>query len=399
MLKFNRDNCAKKQNVQAEPIAFIVLTLLIGVAYAFFYRYYAPFSWDCGYHALFAEKLFRQSLTSMAAEDPNIPIHAIAYPLYHLCLKGLAFLMGGRYFAASYLLLATSIVASIVLLRILLFRVASPKNEKEKIYLDAISLCSVVFVTARGPLTEWRYYARQCAANPVHNPTILFVRPIGILTILAFLLFLERFEKKESYWRELVLFGVASFLSVLAKPSFALVFLLSMAVIILERMIQSKSIKIGFAALAAALPSAALMLWQIVVVKDETAAMEVVVRFGSFAEFTPLEVLCVSLATFPVPLLLFSPKIFGKERTYRLAYYALAIGWLQMFFLSNGSSGDFSWGYDLAVQFSTVIALALSQKHRLPLWRRMLALAVFLYQVACGVAYLVLVGQSFEIMI
>ena len=389
----------KTWNRNAEPVCFIALTALIGIAYALFYRHYVPFSWDCGYHTLFAEKLFHQSLESMAAEDPNIPIHAVTYPLYHLSLKLLAFLMGNRYYAASYCLLGASIAAAVALLRVFLLRVASPANEKEKIFLDLISLCSVVFVTARGPLTEWRYYARQCAANPVHNPTIIFVRPIGILTILAFLLFLERFEKKESYWRELVLFGGASFLSVLAKPSFALVFLLAMAVIVLEQMIRSRSLKIGFAALAAALPSAALMLWQIVVVKDETAAMEVVVRFGSFAEFTPLEVLCVSLATFPVPLLLFSPKIFGKERTYRLAYYALAIGWLQMFFLSNGSSGDFSWGYDLAVQFSTVIALALSQKHRLPLWRRTLALAVFIYQVACGVAYLVLVGQSFEIMI
>ena len=84
---------------------------------------------------------------------------------------------------------------------------------------------------------------------------------------------------------------------------------------------------------------------------------------------------------------------------YRMAYYALLFGWLQMFFLTNGSSGDFSWGYDLAVQAATVIALAISQKSEIARWRKWIAWGVFLYQSFCGICYVILVYQGFEILI
>ena len=308
-------------------------------------------------------------------------------------------MLGNNYYAASYLILSFSIVVSIFLFRMILMKLIDCKGIKERAFCDLISFLAIVFVVARGPLTQWRYYARQCAANPVHNPTLLFVRPIGLLTILAFLWFLEVYERKENSLTALVTFGFLSLLSVFAKPNFAFVFLMAMAVVVLERMISQKSIKIGVLALAAALPSALAMLWQFTYASGSTEAMHVRISFGSFSEFTPVEVVMVSLATFPVPILLFSRKIFLRESAYRMAYYALLIGWLQMFFLTNGISGDFSWGYDLAVQFATVVTLACAQKSEMAAWRKWIAMGIFAYQAFCGICYVILVGSQYEILI
>ena len=384
---------------RAENIGFFFALLFVFLGYALFYRHYLPVSWDGGYHTLFAKKLFHESLQSMAAQDPNIPIWAITYPLYHLSLKFLAFLLGGRYYAASYVILAFCVVLAILVYRILAYRFAAPENRKERVLCDILSICSVIFLAACSPLTQWRFYARQCGANPVHNPTILFVRPLGLLAVLFFLLFLDQYEKKEKSLKSLLGFGIFSLLSVFAKPNFAFVFLPALALLTLCKMISKKDIKLGIYALIAALPSALAMLFQFTFVTDSTEAMHVVLSFGSFSEFTPLEVLAVSLATFPVPLILFSPKIFRKEMGCQVAYFALVIGWIQMFLLTNGPSGDFSWGYDLAVQFSTLAALAYVAKYKMPAWRRGIAWGVFAYQTVCGLIYLALVFLHAEILI
>ena len=59
----------KKLAVKIEKAFFFACLILVGGAYVLFYRRYLPYSWDGGYHTLFAKKLFQQSLESMAAEE------------------------------------------------------------------------------------------------------------------------------------------------------------------------------------------------------------------------------------------------------------------------------------------------------------------------------------------
>ncbi|MBQ6094535.1 MAG: hypothetical protein IJL09_03975 [Lachnospiraceae bacterium] len=389
----------KEHSIQIETAVFIVALMLVGFLYLLFYKHYVPYGFDEKYHTIFAEKLFKQNLESMKAEDHDIPIWAVTYPFYHVSLKAFAFLLGNKFFEATYLLNALCVVLAILLIRVFLLRIYPTKEWKKRALYDMISVCAVVFVTASGPLNGWRMYARQSAANPVHNPTVLFVRPFSILVVLAFLLFLERFDKKEPCAGNVVLFGLLSFFSVLAKPNFAFVFLPAMGIVILEKMIRDGSIRIGIMAFLAVLPSLILMLWQFCFITDDTVAIKVHFSFGSFSEFTPLEVVVVSLVTFPVPIILASKKLFVSDVTYRLAIYALVIGWFQMFFLTNGPSGDFTWGYDLAIQFATVVALVSAFKAKLPQWRWTLAFMALVYQVVCGLSYLSTVYRTLEIWI
>ena len=189
-----KEDMPKERSVQIETAIFIVAVLLIGGLYLLFYRHYVPHGFDERYHTIFAEKLFEEPLESMKAEDPDVPIWAVTYPLYHVTLKAMAFLLGNRYFEATYIFNALCVIVAIFLIRWFLFFAYPEKGWKERALCDVISVCAVVFVTASSPLTGWRMYARQSAANPVHNPTVLFVRPFGILVLIAFFSFLKRYE-------------------------------------------------------------------------------------------------------------------------------------------------------------------------------------------------------------
>ena len=54
---------------------------------------------------------------------------------------------------------------------------------------------------------------------------------------------------------------------------------------------------------------------------------------------------------------------------------------------TNGNTGDFSWGYDLAVGFITMVTLGTSLGIKEGGWKRILLFIVFSYQVIVGIYY------------
>ncbi|MCR5500317.1 MAG: hypothetical protein K6F31_07985, partial [Acetatifactor sp.] len=286
-MKLIQKDAPKVRSIQIETAVFIVALLLIGFLYLLFYKHFVPHGFDEKYHTIFAQKLFEEDIETIKDVHPDYTIWAVTYPLYHITLKAIAILLGNKYYEATYLLNALCVVAAILLIRMFLLFIYPTKEWKERALYDVISVCTVVFVVASGPWTGWRMYARQSAANPVHNPTILFVRPFGILVLFVFLLFLKRYEEKKTYSWQLVMFGLLCLASAIAKPSFAFVFLPAMGIVILEKMIREKSIHIGILTLLAVLPTMALMLWQFYFISSESVAFETRISFGSFSEFTP----------------------------------------------------------------------------------------------------------------
>lgn len=376
-------------------ILYLSALLLVGVMFVFFYRGFLVYSYDIDYHRLFAEHLFQLSLEEMSQIDELIPVHAVTYPLYHLTLKALALVLGGNYHWASYLLLAGVNVVSILLFRILISFLYKAQTNMERLGLHFLSIAGIVFVVARSPLTGWRFYEIQCAANPLHNPTVLFVRPFGAITFIAFVLVFAKVMEGQKYSKELILFSTFLFLSVLAKPNFAFVFLPAMGLVTLIFMIQNKVLKIGFQLLGSVMPSALLLVIQFAYLSANTEAVNTQIVFGGFTGLSPLEVIMASLATFPVVIVLFSAKTFKQNFFYRTSILALVIGWLQMFLLTNGRSGDFSWGYDLAVQFSTIVTIACAiNNDSMAKWRKYLGYVLFAYQVFCGIQYIILVNSN-----
>lgn len=376
---------------------FCCSIIIIGICYFAFFERYLVHGYDGTKHLMFAQGLFQDSLEMLKQMD--LPVWAAVYPLYHITLKILATLIGGHYYTASCILLSVANVFSAFLFRWMLNTILSADKTNKKYLIDIISVLGIVFITARSPLNGWRFYAEQCAANPVHNPTILFVRPFGIICFTEFCLFIKHYLNKTNYKKNLILFALFSALSILAKPSFALVFLPAMGAVVLIYMILNRTIKIGILSLLAVIPSAILLLFQFVAPIPGGRTLSVGIQFGSFSNFTWRQVICVSVVTFPVPIILFCRRALKENVYYQVSMIALLIGWLQMFCLTNGPTGDFSWGYDLSVQFATLVSVICAIKYDVSKWRRWTGYFVLLYQSVCGIIYMVDVYQNLDIWI
>ena len=200
-------------------------------------------------------------------------------------------------------------------------------------------------------------------------------------------------EKKES--QNLLAFSFLSALSVLAKPSFMMVFLPAMCLYVLLCSLRNRESMFSNIAkiLKALIPAISIILFQFIFCQFFNERTESGVKFqiGGFSEFTPLEIVKVCIATFPIPLLgimLYGRKIFESVYS-KISYMALFFGFIEMFFLTNGRTGDFSWGYDLAVGITTMITLAVSMDIEEGVWRRIPLLTVFMYQVYVGYDYVI----------
>ena len=77
---------------------------------------------------------------------------------------------------------------------------------------------------------------------------------------------------------------------------------------------------------------------------------------------------------------------------YLVAWMATIIGWLQFYFLDNGNSGDFSWGYAFSLEVIAFISLAQAQadfkEYKYGKTRLVIAWIAFFYQCVMGLLYL-----------
>ncbi len=365
---------------------FYVCLLVITCIFCVFFVKFVNYS-DTPLHSLVAKSIFFKDTDFNAG---GIPRHAFAYPVYHIVQKLVHLILRLDYETSAAIILTASIPVSIFLYRKLIWMILG-ESGRNKYFIDLLALGSVLFEVARCWLNDWRFYQYQCGPNPFHNPTILFVRPIGLISLISFLYCIQKYNQK-GYYRNVVIFSVSMLISVGAKPSFALVFLPAMGIYTIYYMIQNRELRFGVVAFIAVLPSLVLLVGQQLWVTGQTTALNVQVGFGGFTGLNPYQVILASLITFPTVIILFRFQLLKKEPVYFICITALMIGWIQMFWFSNGPAGDFSWGYDLAVQAATVVALALTAKEQMSGRGRIIlnytAYAVFLYQVITGIIYL-----------
>ena len=384
--KFRRRNDDKR--------FYIVMIVFMGIL-ACLYGVAVPTLGDIDAHNRAAEFFFTDDFFT----SHLVPSHVFVYPLYHLSVRAISYILNITIDNASVFVLALSIIAAVIIYKEI-FNTFSDKGKG--ILGDLICIGAVIFVCARCGLNGWRYYQAQCGANPMHNPTILIMRPFALVSILLYYKFITREEKDRKSYAYLFGFAVFMMLSILAKPNFAVVFLPAMGLQTLFYMIKNKDLLYGIKLLVAVIPSAVLLIYQQKFMTSNTVAFsQFAIKFGSFSEFTPKEVLFVSLVTFPVPILLFNLRYFRENKLYQMSMIALLVGWIQMFFFTNGPSGDFSWGYDMAVQFATFMSLvvAISDEKHKKWFLKILhcgAYVVFAYQVICGIMYWRIVFSTLE---
>lgn len=343
--------------------------------------------WDYGQHNNVARYLFVHEIKWDSFQKAK---HAVVYPMYHVLVK-LIHLMGklDYHMAVALLMLAFSVWA-IYCFRSLIQTLSQKKNS----YLvDILSIFSIVFIAARGPLTHWRYYIIMTGPNPIHNPTFILVRPFAIICFCYFCKFFYTFEKsKKTELGSLIGFGAFAFLSVIAKPSFAVTFLPAMGLYTLYVMVNKKDLMVGIKTLIAVLPTVCMLFFQRHFMASESTMLGIDVHFGSFMDLSVIDVIMVTVAFAPAALLLINVNNIKNNVYYKIALLSYIIGWLQFYFLDNGNSGDFSWGYALSIEILVVVSLALSLRtdlqYKYGKIRIPLAWLCFAYQMFMGLLYL-----------
>jgi len=371
--------------------SLMVMASIFGIFYSKFVN-----CSDIALHTLASKALLFQDV-GFDQSNARFPTHAFTYPIYHFIQKMVHVLLNIDYEPAAALVLSLAIIASALLYKKLALMIVED-TVVNKYWADFFSLGAVWFEVARCSINGWRYYRTQCGPNPFHNPTILFVRPLAIASFIFFLRLKETYKTKANY-KYVLLFGVMTLISVGAKPSYAITFLPAMGIYTLVYMIRNKELKFGIVAFLSVLPSLVLLLIQQTWVTSNTEALNVYVKFGFFQGFEELtawwevarEVIMASVVTFPVVILLFRINWLKKDAAYFIGILALVFGWVQMYFLKSGRQGDFSWGYDLAVQFATFISLAETRNGekngKLRILIHYVAYLIFAYQVYTGLKY------------
>lgn len=348
---------------------------------------------DIPIHINIARYLFNHEVQYNAIEDFN---HIFSYPLFHFTLKSVHIITNLEYEACVAIIMALSNVFLVVAIRAIIIENIV---YYESYYADFISIASVIFMNAKGTFTMGKYYADVCGPNPIHNPTLIFVRPFGAICILYFLRYIkdvygENAKKNLCGWSALL------FISLVAKPNFAMVFAPVMAAMVLTKVVRNKDIKIGFQCLAGAFPSLILLIIQYIYMKKCSQQIWTHIQFGSFANLTVEQVLLVTLATLPSVIILFDIDCIKKKEFLLLAHLGIIIGWIQMYCFTNGPSGDFSWGYDFAIIIITIAALAngYTQKRDSLLWSFRFGIAniIFAYQIYVGIKYMVIAYNLHE---
>jgi len=261
--------------------------------------------------------------------------------------------------------------------------------------------------------TAW--YIGYESGNLWHNSTYLVMRLFACLTIIWYL------RCKGKYAKKLPLFDgiIYSFLLILTtsvKPSFILVFLPTMAILLLIDLIKGVSFKRIALFAITVLPSLALLLIQQVILFRGTSESGITIDPWytlSLHANHPKVTLILSIA-FPLLVLVFSVRKLWKDSLYLGTWIMWGIGFLQILLITEtgarSNDGNFIWGYAFCIFVLNIFSLLvyigqLKKKEDClgPNWLQKIYFFVagflFLYQTFCGIQFFIwmLQGKSYWI--
>lgn len=258
-------------------------------------------------------------------------------------------------------------------------------------------------------------YAYRCMGiytpNPFWNATYMATRPFAIICFFEAAKVLGRYEKEFS-WKGCMPFAVSLFLTTLAKPSYTLVVVPLMALILLVQLWKSrgKSFCNAFRLCVTMLPTGIALLYQYsgvftgINVKGEETGIGIAFAkvWSNYSSNIPLSIL-MGMAL-PIGVLVLNHKEFLKSRLYRFAWWNYLAGMLMFLLLYEKGfrmlHANFSWGYMHGMFAVFFITLILVIKNTIQWWKSVKVVfvaaewAVLLYHLVCGINFLVYALQG-----
>ena len=320
------------------------------------------------------------------------------HPLWHILVKLFSFLT-----TLNVEWSAVIVSASLITLwSYLVFRVVAASLRPRRGMIARSDEPFYLFVTlvilTVGPLCIPFYdhiiFRGQGSPNVWHNVTLWTVKPFALVGMIATVLALR--TQTTSYYAAAL---AAVFVSILAKPSFILVFLPALYLLVLSRHYGSRR-NLCFIALMTLL-SGAVLLFQFM--HTFTGDSKIVFDFlGVWSLQSKNVVVSILLGlAFPLVLLRFHPQIMKNDYIF-LSWVQVLLGiGLFAFFAESGSRythGNFGWSYIIAMGFLYLFSIVAFFKdyHAIGPFKRSILNALLGLQTMTGMYYLlkVLEGQN-----
>lgn len=211
-------------------------------------------------------------------------------------------------------------------------------------------------------------YLGTFTPNPYHNITYMATRPFATLAFFLFVRILDYYEEKTDL-KEFFLFGVSLLLTTMTKPSYTLVLVSTVGLLMVYRLFCSKwkNFKRAFYLGIAFVPTFIDLLYQYggVFGRNSQAGEEGGIGFGlasvwkMYSGNIPFS---IALALgFPLLVLVFHPREIRKSTLYRFSWAQLIVSAGEFFLLYEKgrrfADANFSWGYMHGLFFVFVTSL------------------------------------------
>jgi hypothetical protein len=363
------------------PLLFLLLTTFIGISFLVYHQVFSLENYisDTKEHIKFVHKYF------FSTEPFYIP-----HPLWHYGVKITSELL---FVSIEY----GAIVFSACLITLWVYMVYVTIKYFLKIDSHGSLTLLTFIIIIIAPLTVPWYngviYFGQGSPNIWHNVTLWAVKPFALLTMFFTVEALKK--NKHSYY--FVAF-IALLGSMMAKPSFILVFLPSIALLALIKKVINRELILFY--LISALLSIAILFYQY----THTFTMEtshIVIDFLGVWSFSsqniPISIL-LALA-FPITFFILETKIIHD--------YYIQLSWLQTLigiilfatFAQSGPyyfHGNFGWSYMIALSLLYVFSIIKFAKIYKDLYftKRIILLTLLTLQTLTGLIYLIKVLQG-----
>lgn len=320
----------------------------------------------------------------------------ISYPLFHIYIFILNRLPVINLYTGSALVLATSCIATILLIR-WAFRKSWGGNEH--LYLIDVLSVSLVFVfNLYIPSYSNYIYLFIGGFNIWHNPTYLLMKPLAVLSFFAFIIAYDKYSRKEKYVRYIIAFAVITVICTLAKPSYAFVFLPALAIFLLCELVcvRTKSIKFCAWVALSIIPVVVLMYFQSRITFNPKNA-GIIFKFGGEWSNSIKNVIIPILLVNAFSIFVF---VFGgfkriiSDKKYLLAALSALVGCMQFYLLAEtglqAGAGNFAWGYYIgAFLFFMISTYNFIFEMKMKPTLRNVGTCIFTLQLATGIYYFV----------
>jgi len=243
------------------------------------------------------------------------------------------------------------------------------------------------------------YYFGYFSPHVYHNPTTPLMHPFGLVSfIFAIYIFTRRIPpaRQSKWYARLMLLNV---LSILAKPSFMIILLPSLALLTLYRMVKREFIPWRVLLLGIVIPSGGLILIQTFGLNADAQRNMIIAPLELFAawarSFDPqadelLGLKFFASIAFPLVVYLVYWRKTSKELIFNMAWVMMAVASAYAYLIVHEGrtvTGDFVWSAQFAVLLLFMVAtrFLFQQINDSEKWKLWVTWAIFAIHVVAGI--------------